>query len=158
MADQQERFDFAEMRGTINGLLDGMEKQRNNLKTENGQLKSENTILKETMDEKEREIKKLNEELLVAKKTIDVLDPTGTGQRIVDHAHLFQTKEIDKLTEKIISLEAKNAEHLKLIELLQRAELDKTNRTNGQAGSRVNRKRKAETSLEMNAETPCNGK
>ena len=158
MADQQERFDFAEMRGTINGVLDGMEKQRNNLKTENDQLKNQNTILKETMDEKERELKKLNEELSAAKKTIDVLDPTGTGQRIVDHASLFQTKEIDKLTEKIVSLETKNAEQLKLIELLQQVEFDKTSRAKEANNGQASRKRKAETSLELKPQILHNGK
>ena len=162
MADQQETFDYAKMRGTVNGVLDRMEKERNNQKTEIERMKNEITVFKATIDEKESENKKLNEELSAANKMIDVLDPTGTGQRIVDHANLFQTKEIDRLTEKIVSLETKNAEQLKLIELLQRAELDKTTRAEGtnnvQVVDRVNRKRKAETLPEVKTEVFWNEK
>ena len=162
MADQQETFDYAKMRGTVNGVLDRMEKERNNQKTEIERMKNEITVFKATIDEKESENKKLNEELSAANKMIGVLDPTGTGQRIVDHANLFQTKEIDRLTEKIVSLETKNAEQLKLIELLQRAELDKTTRAEGtnnaQVVDRVNRKRKAETLPEVKTEVFWNEK
>ena len=161
MADQQEIF--AVMKGTVNGVLDQIERERRNLKSENEELKNENTFLKTKMEEKgnkfQGEVKKLNEELSTAKKTIALLDPTGTGQRIVNHANLFQTKEIDKLTEKIVGLEAKTAKQLELIEVLQRVEFELraelTNISREQANSvqamdRTNRKRKAETSLEVN--------
>ena len=157
MADQQEIF--AKMKGTVNGVFDQIETERKKLQTENEHLTYENTVLKTTMEEKETEIKKLNEELLAAKKTIEVLDPTGTGQRIVNHAHLFQTKEVEKMTEKNVNLEKKNAEQLKLIEILQRVEfeqrakLDKTSlaegTNSGQTVDKISRKRKAETSLQV---------
>ena len=152
----QEICDFGKIKVTVNGVLERVERERNKLTTKNEQLTNENAVLKATIDTKESEIKKLNEELSMAKKTIEVLDPTGTGQRIVDHAHLFQTKEVDKLTERIVSLEAKTADQLKLIETLQRikseqrAELDKMSlveeANSGQAGDKISRKRKAETS------------
>ena len=136
MADQQESF--TKMKGTVNGVLDQIETERGNLQTE---------------------IERLSKELSAAKKTIEVLDPTGTGRRIVDHAHLFQTKEVDKMTEKVVSLEKKNSEQLKLIEILQRvefeqrAELDKVSlveeANSGQAGDKISRKRKAETSPQV---------
>ena len=162
MADQQETFDYAKMRGTVNGVLDRMEKERNNQKTEIERMKNEITVFKATIDEKESENKKLNEELSAANKMIDVLDPTGTGQRILEQTASGWTKEIDKLNDKIIDLEAKNVQYLKLIEVLQWAELDKTTRTegakNGQPVKKASRKRRAETSHEVNAETLCNGK
>ena len=46
MADQQETFDYAEMRGTVNGVLDRMEKERNNQKTEIERMKNEITVFK----------------------------------------------------------------------------------------------------------------
>ena len=161
----QEMFDFGKIKGTVNGVLERVERERNKLTTKNEQLTNENAVLKATIDTKESEIKKLNEELSTAKKTIELLDPTGTGQRIVDHAHLFQTKEVDKLTERIVSLEAKTADQLKLIETLQRikseqrAELDKRSRvaetSTSQAKDKTKRKRKADTSLEENAKQFC---
>ena len=154
MTDQQEIL--AEMRSTVNGVFDRMEKERHDMKTEIEQLKNENTVLKATIEEKESESKHLSEQLSAALKTIEVLDPTGTGRRMVDHAKLFQTEEIDKLTQKIVSLEKSKAEHLKLIELLQLAEFDKTNANNDKAVNRAKRKRKAETSLEV--ETDSNQK
>ena len=157
MADKQEIF--AKMKATLNGVLDQIETEKRNLLTENEQLKNENTVLKGAMEEKKNEIKKFDEELSAAKKTIEVLDPTGTGRRIVNHAHLFQTRELDKMTEKIVSLEKKNSEQLKLIEILQRvefeqrAELDKMSlveeANSGQAGDKMSRKRKAETSPQV---------
>ena len=176
MAGQQEIFDYTEFRGTIAGALDQMEMERNNLKAENVHLKkkikalkatieekqNENTVLKTTMEEKENENRKLSEDLSAAKKKIDVLDPTGTGQRILEQTASGWTKEIDKLNEKITSLEAMNAQFLKMIDVLQRAELVNTTRTegakNGQPVKKASRKRRAETSLEVNAETLCNGK
>ena len=166
MADKQEIF--AKIKGTLNGVLDQIETDRRNLLTENEHLKNENTVLKGAMEEKKNEIKKFDEELSAAKKTIEVLDPTGTGRRIVNHAHLFQTKEVDKMSEKIVSLEKKNAVQLKLIEILQRiefeqrAELEKTylveGANSGQAVDKIKRKRKAETSLEVIEEQSRNKK
>ena len=166
MADKEEIF--AKVKGTLNGVLDQIETEKRNLLTENEQLKNENTVLKGAMEEKKNEIKKFDEELSAAMKTIEVLDPTGTGRRIVNHAHLFQTKEVDKMSEKIVSLEKKNAEQLKLIEILQRiefqqrAELEKTymvqGANNDQAVDKIKRKRKAETSLKVIEEQPRNEK
>ena len=149
--------------GTVNGVLDQIERERRNLKSENEELKKENTLWKTKIEEKgnkfQGEIKNLNTELAASKKTIELLDPTGTGQRIVNYANLFQTKEIDKLTEKIVGLEAKSAKQLELIEVLQRVEFElpaestKTSRVEGansvEAVDRIDRKRKAEKSFEV---------
>ena len=160
-----ETLEFAKMKGTVIGVLNRIEKERSNLRTEIEQAKNENSAVEATLAEKNQEIKRLNEELSVAKQTIATLDPTGTGQRIMNHTHLFQTKEVDKLTKEIAILEEKTAEHLKLIELLQRieceqrVELDKRSHTaetsTGQAVDKNKRKRKAETSLEANEEQFC---
>ena len=46
MADQQEIFAvILSLKGTVNGVLDQIERERRNLKSENEELKKENTFL-----------------------------------------------------------------------------------------------------------------
>ena len=62
---------------------------------------------------------RLQFDLNAARATIKILDPSGTGQKIINHVHLFETKEVEKLNKKIAAISNENKEQMNVISMLQ---------------------------------------
>ena len=62
---------------------------------------------------------RMQSDLNAARATIKTLDPTGTGQKILNHVHLFETREVKNLNKKIVEISKENKEQMDVISMLQ---------------------------------------
>ena len=86
-------------------------------------LKVKFDLQKQIFGDRIRQLKldknKLQSKLNAAQATIKMLDPNGTGQKILNHAHLFETKELEKLNKKVVAISKENKEQMDVISMLQ---------------------------------------